>query len=403
MRLPVITRFLLPALLAASAAAAQDPPPRDPLDDTTVRLGPVGFTPLLTLRDIGRDNNVFNEASNPKSDFTATVSPRLDVMAHPGPLLLTLSTTSDYVYYQTYTSERGWNLGSTVRADFTFGPVKPFITASGGNSKDRINREIDARAEHRDRAYGAGVRVQIAEPLFVSVEARQRTTTFDEDETFRGESLAASLNEKMEAIDGTVGFALTPLTSLSVVVTEQRDRFDLSSDRDSDTLKIMPTVTFSPLAILSGSAAFGYRQFITLSPLVPDYHGFVATLTLSTTVHEKHRFETTFGRDVQYSYEQDTVYYVETGVQGTWTWQVAGPFDIRLTGSRSRLLYESPALTAGNDEDVAFTYGGGVSYRLREHLRVGVNADWRERTSERSADRGFDNRRIYANVTWGKQ
>jgi opacity protein-like surface antigen len=403
MRLPVITGFLLPALLAASAAAAQDPPPRDPLDDTTVRLGPVGLTPLLTIRDVGRDNNVFNEASNPKTDFTATISPRLDVMLHPGPLLLTLTTTSDYVYYQTYTTERGWNLGSTVRADFTFGPVRPFVTAGGSNSKDRLNREIDARAEHRDRSYGAGVRVQIAEPLFVAVEARQRTTTFDEDATFRGESLAASLNGKMDAIDGTVGFALTPLTSLSVVVTEQRDRFDLSSDRDSDTLKIMPTVTFSPLAILSGSAAFGYRRFTTLSPLVPDYDGFVSTLTLSTTVHEKHRFETTFARDVQYSYEQDTVYYIETGVQGTWTWQVAGPFDIRLTGSRARLQYQSPALTAGDDEDVAFTYGGGVSYRLREHLRVGVNADWRERTSERSADRGFDNRKIYANVTWGKQ
>ena len=209
-----------------------------------------------------------------------------------------------------------------MRADFTFGPVRPFITAGGGNSKDRVNREIDTRAEHRDRAYGAGVRVQIVEPLFVSVEARQRTTTFDGDETFRGESLAASLNEKMDALDGTVGVALTPLTSLSVVVTEQRDRFDLSSDRDSDTLKIMPTVTFSPLAILSGSAAFGYRQFTTLSPLVPDYHGFVASLTLNTTVHEKHRFETTFGRDVQYSYEQDTV-YTETGIRA-WTWQSPG-------------------------------------------------------------------------------
>jgi hypothetical protein len=33
---------------------------------------------------VGRDSNVFNEASNPKSDFTATISPRLDVICTRG-------------------------------------------------------------------------------------------------------------------------------------------------------------------------------------------------------------------------------------------------------------------------------------------------------------------------------
>src|SRR5262249_52144958 len=234
MRLRVMLRVLLPVLLAASSAAAQEPPPRDPLDDATVRFGPVGLTPVLNIHDVGRDNNVFNQSANPKSDFTATISPKLDVLVHPSPVLLTLTTTSDYVYFQTYTSERGTNVGSTLRADFTFGPIRPFVSAGGANSKDRINREIDARARHRDRAYAAGVRVQLSESLFASAAARQTTTAFDSDETFRGENLAVALNEKMDALDGTVGVALTPLTTLSVVVTKERDRFDLSPDRDSD-------------------------------------------------------------------------------------------------------------------------------------------------------------------------
>jgi Putative beta-barrel porin 2 len=403
MRRWTIARFLLPALLAASAAAAQQPPPRDPLDDTTMRIGPFGLTPILSIRDVGRDNNVFNDATNPKSDFTATFSPKLDVMAHPGPLLLTISTTSDYIYYQTYTSERGNNFGSTVRADFSFGPVHPYVSASGTNSKDRVNREIDARARHRDRGYGGGVRVQIYEGLYASAGVRQTTITFDEDATFRGENLASALDEKTDALEGTVGVAVTPLTSISVVVTSQRERFDLSNQRDSDTLRVMPTVSFSPLAILSGSASFGYRRFTTLDPLVPDYRGFVAALSLSTTIHDKQHIDTSFGRDVQYSYEQDTVFYLETGVQAAWTWEVAGPLELRLSGSRSRLHYESPSLTGANDDDIATNYGGSVGWRLRQHLKVGVNADWRERGSERSADREFHNRKISAFVTWGKQ
>jgi hypothetical protein len=393
---------LLAALLAARAASAQDPA-RDPLENAAVRFGPVGITPLLVLRDIGRDNNVKNESTNPKSDFTFTFSPRLDVLVHPGPVLLTLTTTTDYVYFQTYKEEGGTNAGTTLRADFSFGPVKPFVSAGANNSKDRLNREIDARARHRDRNYSGGVRVQIFEGLFASVAARQATTTFDEGETFRGEDLATALNSKAEGIDATVGVALTPLTTVSVVVSEQRDRFDLDHSRDSDTLRVMPTVTFSPLAILTGSASLGYRRFTVLSGAAPDYHGFVAGLTLGTTIQEHHRLEATFNRDVQYSYEEDALYYIETGVQGTWTWQVAGPFDVRLSGSRSRLHYQSNALTAATDEDAVFSYGGGASYRVHATLRVGVNAEFRQRSSERGGDREFDNRKIYATVTWGKQ
>src|SRR5262245_11980093 len=128
MKLSAILRFLVPSLLVASAATAQQAPSRDPIDDTAVRVGPFGLTPVIVLRDVGRDTNVFNEASNVKSDFTATISPKLDVLVHPGPVLFTLTTSSDYVYYQTYKSERGTSFGSSLRADFTFGPVRPFVS-----------------------------------------------------------------------------------------------------------------------------------------------------------------------------------------------------------------------------------------------------------------------------------
>jgi hypothetical protein len=402
MRSFAITFTLVAALCRARAASAQDPP-RDPLDNVPVRFGPVGFTPVIVFRDIGRDNNVLNESTDPKSDFTFTFSPRLDVLVHSGPALLTLTTVTDYVYFQTYKSEGGTNLGTTLRADFSFGPVKPFVSVDGIYSKDRLNREIDARARHRDRSYGGGVRIQITESLYASVAARQSTTTFDDTETFRGENLATTMNSKVEGLDTAVGVALTPLTTVSVGVANERQRFDLDHTRDSDTIRVMPTVTFSPLAILSGSAALGYRRFTVRSGIAPDYHGFVARLSLSTTIREHQRIETSFNRDVQYSYEEDDVYYIETGVQASWTWQIAGPFDVRLTGSRSRLHYRSSALTDGTNEDATYTYGGGTSYRLRENLRAGVNAEFRQRSSERGGDREFDNRKIYATVTWGKQ
>ena len=402
MRLPSILGLLPLLLLAAGPAAAQQTPTEpDPLADATVRLGPIGLVPTLALRDVGPDNNVFNEATNPKSDFTATLSPKLDVLFRPGPVHLTFTTNTDYVYYQKYTSERGSNIGSSLRADFDFGAFQPFAVASHANTRDRLNREIDARARHHDSAYGGGLRLQLFESVSATVGARTSTTSFDPDAEFRGESLQTTLNSTTDAIDAGGAVALTPLTSLQLTVTRERSRFEFTPERNSQSLRIMPSLSFSPLAVLSGTAAFGYRRFTGHSPLVPDYSGFVAAVTLASTLRERHHIETTFNRDLTYSYEESASEYIDTGVTVGWTWQLAGPLDTRLTAGRSRLHYRSPELTSSNDDDTANTYGFSLGYRVREHLRVGLNADWRGRSSERSPDRVYDNRRIYANLTWG--
>jgi hypothetical protein len=164
----------------------------------------------------------------------------------------------------------------------------------------------------------------------------------------------------------------------------------------------MPKVTFSPLAMLNGSASFGYRRFTTHSPDVPNFRGFVSSVTLASTVLEHHHIETTFARDLQYSYEEAVPEYIETGLTVGWNWAGGGPLDARLYGSRSRLHYRSPTLADGKTDDVAHTFGFTVAWRLAAYLRAGVNGDWRGRASDRSADRAYDNRRIYATFTWGK-
>jgi hypothetical protein len=393
--------FLLSAGTVLAQPSSQTQPP-DPVEQATLHLGPLGLNPAIVIRDVGPDNNVFNDPTNPKSDFTATVTPRLEVLTHPGPLKVSWTTTTDYVYYQTYASERGTNFGNSLRLDFDFGAFQPFVNAGFANTRDRFNREIDARARHRDEQYGAGIRVQLFEALFATAGARHSKTDFDQSAEFRGQNLASTLDRSNDTIEDGAGTAITPLTSLAVNVSRERERFVFSPERNSQTLRIMPTVTFSPLAVLTGTASFGYRRFSTDSALVPDYRGFVSTVTLSSTVRERHHLEMTFARDLQYSYEQDVAEYVETGLTVGWNWQIAGPIDSRLYGGRSRLHYRSPNLTDGKTDDIAHNYGFSVGWRLKEHLRAGVNGDWRGRDSERSVDRTYDNRRIYATLTWGK-
>ena len=400
-------RPLLAVLLIAAAAvpaAAQIVPPPDP-DTPLIQTGPFGISPTLMLRDFGRDENVFNERDNPRGDFTFTVVPRAEVVFKPRGLRVSSITSTEYVYYRIYESERSTNLSSALRVDLALGWFQPYVLATGTNSRQRLNSEIDIRAKHRERVYGAGFGIKVATRLTLGASVRTTRLRFDEV-SFRGENLAANMDSDIDAIEGSAGVQLTPFTLASVAVSHERQRFRVASERDSDSLRITPTFAFSPEAVLNGSIALGYRRFTPRSSALPAYSGFVAIATVGTTLWNRHRVEGVFARDIRYSYERDTPYYLATGGNITVTSQVAGPFDVRLMGSRQSLEYRGvrgQVVAERPGDDSVSSYGGGIGYRVRDQLRLGINAEWSGRDSQRSLDREYRNRRIYASVTWGKQ
>src|SRR6185503_15724541 len=111
-------------------------------------------------------------------------------------------------------------------------------------------------------------------------------------------------------------------TGVNLVVSQEWQHFDLSPERDSDSLRITPTVTFSPGGLLNGSASIGYRRFNGRSADLPDFSGLVAVVNIGATIVGRHRLETSFARDLRYSYEDATPYYLSTGGTVTLTTQV---------------------------------------------------------------------------------
>jgi hypothetical protein len=390
--------IVLAVALAPGSLCAQTPPQNEA---GTLRFGSLSIHPSLTLKDIGRDANVFNEAVDPRSDFTMTIAPRADVFFQPGRLKLTFSQGTDYVYFRQYASERGMNQTSSLRADVDLGVLQPYATIGGTNTKSRYNNEVDARARYRDRSYSAGVGLRLFTRTTASAGVRRVRHRFDEGVTFRGESLADAFNSTIEIVEGSVGVALTPLTKLSVNVSREHQRFDRAVDRDSRSLRVMPTLTFSPLALLNGSVAVGYRRFTAEDPSLQDFTGLVAVVTAGVSVYDRHRFDVTVNRDLNYSYEQESPYYIATGGSVTWTYLVAGPFDVKTSAALNRMRYRARGAGGAPSDDTYSSYAAGVGYRLRRHLRFGVNADWARRDSQRSSDRAFENNRIYGTVTWG--
>ena len=390
--------FVIFAALCGTPAAAQPPASVNPSDSAVIRLGPVGINPSLAFRDIGVDNNVFHDADDPKSDFTFTVTPRAEVLFSPRRLRLSAVTAVDYVYFQTYDTERGTNQASELKANVDLGRLQPYVSIGGTNTRERYNSEIDTRARHHDHIYAGGVGLKVASRTTLSAGVRRTTTNFDDTAEFRGEDLAVVLDNTLDGVDGTFGMQLTPLTSVSLVVSQEWQRFDLSPDRDSDTFRITPTVSFSPGGLLTGNAAVGYRRFDGKSAQLPDFSGLVAVVNVSATIVGRHRLDTSFARDLRYSYEDVTPYYLSTGGTVALTTQVSGPFDVRVTGTLQSLDYSES--NAGQTPDTFTSYGGGVGYRIRQTLRVGINAEWSHRASDQP-ERAFRNNRIFGTFTWG--
>jgi hypothetical protein len=400
---PRLLRVLLAAAaLCAPATAAAQMSTSDAVPPGTLTLGPLRVTPSLLVRDMGVDNNVFNETVDPKTDFTATITPRADLALRIRRLHLSFGTATDYVYYRKYASERGTNTTAQARVDLDVGALKPYFTVQGLNTRARANAEVDARARHHDLAYGTGVAFKLASRTSLVVNAQQSRVAYDGEDPnveFNGFLLTDSFNGRRRAIDTGLAFALTPITTFSVLVAREEQRFEAEPGRDSDAWRVSPTVAFDPAGVLTGSATFGYRRFVTASPTVGDYSGFVSQVNIGATIYTRHQMQARFIRDVQYSYDVSSAYYLNTGGTITWTYLLAGPIDLRGTAGRTRMDYSAADEALGREH--LTTYGGGVGYRFASRARLGVSAEWLRRDSTRAADRSYRNHRIFAGLTWG--
>ena len=378
---------------------------QDPWSQARVHIGPLALTPAISLTNLGIDTNVFNEPADalPKRDFTMTVQPKTDVWLHVGRSLVSGNVTEDLVYYNTYVSER------SVNGSYKAGLLVPLTrlilngAVSYVRTRERPGFEIDARSQRNERGYEGSVELRMFSKTFIGVKGRRQQVEFDKDAVFLNNSLQFELNRTVTSQGLIVRHQLTPLTGLVFEVAKQQDRFEFSHLRDSDSTQITGGVRFDPFALLKGSATFGYRDFEPVQPGLPSYKGSTAAVDLSYVALGSTKLSVQASRDVQYSYDINQPYYVQTGFLASLAQQIFGPVDVVGRIGAQRLDYRDragAALVAANRTDYVHTYGGGVGYHLGRDLRIGFNIDNAHRTSA-VTNRTYDGLRYGAAVTYG--
>jgi hypothetical protein len=403
-----MTRHIFALLLVLTvpiAAAAQTAQGEPDVSQVRMQFGPLYLNPLLSVTNLGVDNNVFNdpEDAEPKSDFTFTVTPAADFWLRAGRSWLSGAVREDLVYYQTYSNQRSANTAYKLAwlAPFNhlvFNPSVGYL-----RTRDRPGFEIDERALRTEREYGVPVEFRLFSRTFLGVRGNWRDVRYDENQEFDGTDLQTELNRTITTYALTVRHELTPLTSLTFDVAREQDRFEFSSQRDADSSLFAGGVKFDPVALIKGFATVGYRDFKPLSPDVPPFTGMTASVDLSYVARESTRLSVQSVRDVQYSYDVDQPYYLQSGVTATIDQRVFGPLDVTGRVGAQRLDYRDrvgPDVAVSDRTDRVRSYGAGMGYRFGRTARVGFLIEQQHRDSG-VASRRYEGMKFGASVTYG--
>jgi Putative beta-barrel porin 2 len=377
-------RFFLLAVacLLARAASAQDG--IDPEGSARFHLGPMRLAPSVTVSNLGVDTNVFNEETNtPRSDFTATITTKLDSWWRVGRARLNSTNSLDFVYFNQYVGQRSVNPGNQIHVEMPLNRFKPYASVSVLATHQRT-AEIDVRAASVSTNTLTGSQVRLTGKLALDINGGLSRTAYKNTADPLASALHFALTSHAVQTHFAGRYAATPLTTVVLAIERRRDLFDFSSERNSESVSIKPGIEFKPFALVSGSAYVGYRRFRPMTAVVPGFAGTVADVNLAYTLLGTTRLTTQIQRDINFSFESTQPYYLLTGTSASVDRNIAGPWDAIARMGRQKLAYRSVvgSLALGSSRtDIVANYGGSLGYRIAHNRRIGVDFDYVRRRS----------------------
>jgi hypothetical protein len=393
---------LLASLLLCTPCTAQGPLtatlPEVPMPTVTARLGPFELSPNLIVKQVGFDDNVFNETTDPKRDYVIGISPELTIFSRMGLTQFAASGITDFTHYLKYASERSVTQTLRGRFDLSLGRFRPSIAGATNSSRERPNNEIDTRARRRETEVSARVGYELSPLAQIYGGAAHLGIDYQQGETFRGVALDQSLNRRLEQVQGGIRLSLTPLTTVVVDATVEHDRFVTTPGRDSSSRTAATEVIFGNEAIIRGRVKVGFEDFRPEDPLLAPYKGLITAAALSFRGVWLGRFDGSITRQVHYSYDELEGYYVGTGGQITYTQRVVGPLDVQVVWGASLEDYgRRVGLAARTDE--THTYGGGIGLNRDRGSRLGVNYEYRNRDASAEVE-SYSRHRVFASYMY---
>lgn len=348
-----------------------------------IHIGSFNVSPTLTIQDVGYDSNVYNVEDNPTSDFTFTIVPRFVATAGTPQNSLTVRSATDMVYFSEQQSERSINENLDATTKVTLRRL--FLVADGSyiNTRQRTNEEIDVRSRRLERRAGLVAGLKLSPKLAVQLGAAYASSAFADDTPY-GAALAEQLNQATRTLAAGVRYAATPLTTFSADVALDRTRFPLSPPRDANSLRLVGGVKLQPRALVAGSAEFGIQRFRPLTPILPDFDGFIGSAKLTYRLGGAAELGFQFDRTLASSYLVTDPYYVRTGYGVSVRRQLVPRWILDVSGHRYSHAYQHATVLPPDHVDPderIFDGQVALSFRPRRDTTLGLFVSYNGRHS----------------------
>jgi hypothetical protein len=372
------------------------------------RSGPLSLTPTIVLSSIGLDDNVFNEATDPKSDFTAAAQPGLTAWLRVGRSRLTWSGRADAVFFKRYSSQSTLGTAQSVRFDLPINRVRIFVTDTFLNARERPSLDIDTRVRRTEKTVGGGIDVELTTRTKVALTAQRGVVAFDEGASVERVSLANALDRRVDQFGISVNHALTPLTALTAAFSTGIDAFHVDRLRDSRRRRLGIGLEFKPLALVAGHVDVGVLDFRPSDARLPALRAPAVGADVGYTFGGVTHCSVRIDRGVSYSVEDASAYYLQTGVAVGLVHYVRENLDVAANVARQRLDYRSTSVAligvgsiTARPQTTVTLYDAGIGYHVTPGVRWGMHVAYSTRDTHAGTLGGYRNVRMYASVGYG--
>lgn len=390
------------ACIAAATARAQlasDNVPRertvsrsdeivDQLTDSRYRLGAIRLRPTFALRDTGYDNNVFETADSPVSDWRSTASAGADLILPFGPKVYVLGVADpEYTWYKKLSNRRAF--GGTYGGSF-LGLFNHLSVEAGGTTAKTIrtvSSEIDQPLPGRSNDAFVRTEFDIFQRLSLFGSAEQQQQRFERPSADSFSDLNLQQLERNDTFfRGGVRYKIRSYADVSLAAETGRSEFVSTPQTDNDTRAVLlgfhydrprffvnltgGTRRFEPRGLLSTFPSFStgtgsyYASYELVAPIVVEAYG---------------------NRSVVYSISAGNPFYYETR-NGLGLTLLAGR-RIVLRGFSEAGTNDYPRSVEGvKRSDRVVVVGGGIGYRLYRKAVLGFVASSTRYTSNIDAN-----------------
>ncbi len=362
---------------------------------TLWQKGPFRFYPVIGIRELGYDSNVYYEPefAEPVSDYMAVFYADLNAhLVHKNRLILSLTWTPEYVFYVTETRERRWN--HSISPEFKLRLLRRLVLSGGysySNRRRRPTGEFDVRANELIEGYHGGFFFETGWKTSLGFRASIRNISY-EDITEPGQEFYLSRDLNREEKNGSLEFYYRVLSNSYFFISGGYTEYDFeyieSSWRDSDSYQVYSGIRFPILGKIRGTLSLGYKDLVPRTSGKKGFSGLVGNTSLDFRLR-RFGFRLSYLRDVYFSYWTNSIFFNEDRYGAGASFYPTRFLRIDYNFSYAEARYPEPLLPSMPDgnymeiyrKDIYRTHSAGIVFRIIENTGIGLTVNWWERKS----------------------